>query len=378
MRLFERLCPAPPDWMVPWEDIRATFPWVGRMAETPQDPEYHAEGDVATHTRMAVEALATLPQWRAKPDRDRVRLFAAVLLHDVGKPDVTRTGPDGRLASAGHSGRGEVVARRVLWEQRVPIADREHVAALIKHHQLPLWALERPDLERLAVRASILASNGDLALLATADILGRHCRSRDAETALENIGLFQEYCDDLGVLAEPWPFTSDHARFRYFRTPGRDPRYAAYDDTVATVTIMSGFPGVGKDTWIEAHLADQPVVSLDALRARLGIAPTGDQRPVVAAAYDQARQYLRAHQSFVWNATNVSRQRREACVTLAANYRARVEIVVLEASQETIHTRNSGRARPVPPAVIDRLIDQWESPDLTEAHAIHRNECSAS
>jgi predicted kinase len=372
MRVFDELCPSAPDWTVPWDRIHGEFGWIRRLDGVPQDLIHHAEGDVATHTRMAAQALAALPQWRALPAERRVRLFAAILLHDVAKPDCTRHEPDGRITAPGHSRRGDLIARRVLWELGAPTAWREWVAALVRHHQVPFWALERPDLERIVLRTGLAASNADLAQLATADILGRHCA--DADQVLENIALFVEYCVELGVLDQPWEFASAHARFIYFRTPGRDPRYAAYDDTRATVTVLSGLPGVGKDTWLASSLAaaiaDQPVVSLDALRAELGVGPAGDQRPVAAAAYERARQHLQAKQSFVWNATNVSRQQRDLCVALAAGYHARVEIVALEAPPGVIRTRNRARPAPVPEAVLDRLIGRWETPDLTEAHTV--------
>jgi predicted kinase len=156
----------------------------------------------------------------------------------------------------------------------------------------------------------------------------------------------------------------------YFRTAGRDPRYAAYDDARATVTVLSGLPGAGKDTWVALHRPDSPVVSLDALRDELGIGPGGDQRPVAAAAYERARAHLRARRSFVWNATNVSRRQRDMCIGLAADYHCRVEIVAIEAAPDVLRRRNASRPAPVPPAVIDRLIDRWESPDLTEAHDV--------
>jgi predicted kinase len=324
---------------------------------------HHAEGDVAVHTRMAVEALSSLPEWRARPAGQRVRLFATVLLHDVAKPDcVQRDGE--RVTALGHSRRGELTTRRVLWELGAPIAWREHVASL-----------ERPDLERIALRVSLLAANDDLALLATADIMGRRCA--DPDRVLENIALFREYCDDLGVLGQPWRFDSDHARFMYFRTPGRDPSYAAYDDTGPTVTVLSGRPGVGKDHWIAAHHAGMPVVSLDAIRATLGVGPGGDQRAVSTAAYEQARVHLRAGRSFVWNATNVSRQQRDLCVGLAAAYRARVEITALEARPAVIRSRNRNRPSPVPDVVIDRLIGKWETPNVTEAHSVKCVDTSA-
>lgn len=136
------------------------------------------------------------------------------------------------------------------------------------------------------------------------------------------------------------------------------------------MTVLSGLPGSGKDTWIAAHAADSPVVSLDALRAELGVPPDGDQRPVAAVAYQRARAHLRAGRSFVWNATNVSRQQRDRCVGLAANYWARVEIVALEAPPAVVRSRNRARRDPVPDRVLDRLVDRWQTPDLTEGHAV--------
>jgi predicted kinase len=369
MQVFERLCPSPPQWSVDWEAIWAGFEWIRDLAGVPQDPVHHAEGDVAIHTRLAAQAMAALPQWRALPAQERVRLFAAVLLHDVAKAWCTQTDADGRITAHGHSRHGDLAVRRILWRLGAPVPWREHVAALVRHHQVPFWALERPDLERIVLRVSLLARNSDLALLATADILGRVCA--DTTEVLENIALFREYCSDLGVLDEPWPFASDHARVSYFRTPGRDPRYAAFDDTVATVTVLCGLPGAGKDTWIARHAAGAPVVSLDALRAELGVSPRADQRAVAAAAYERASEHLRAGRSFVWNATNVSRQQRDPCLALAANYRARVEVVAIEAAEATVRARNRTRADPVPDAVLDRLIRRWEAPDLTEAHRVH-------
>jgi len=115
-----------------------------------------------------------------------------------------------------------------------------------------------------------------------------------------------------------------------------------------------------------------PVVSLDRLRAELGVDPGGDQHRVVAAAHEQARAHLRAGRSFVWNATNVSRVLREQCIGLIARYGGRGELVALEAPPEVLRARNRGRAAPVPDAVVDRLVNRWETPDPTEAHRVRR------
>lgn len=368
MRVFDDLCPAPPHWDVRWDDIREAFGWVREMAGVPQDAVFHGEGDVEVHTRMACEALAALPQWRARPAAERVRLFATVLMHDIAKPHCTRTEDDGRITARGHSRRGDLMVRRILWEMGAPVAWREHVAALIRHHQVPFWALERPDLQKIAFRVSLLARNDDLVLLASADILGRICP--DTDELLDNVALYGEYCAEQRCLDAPRAFPSDHARFWYFRKGDRDPDYAAYDDTRCTVTVLSGLPGVGKDHWIAANRPDVPVVSLDRLRTEMGVSPAGDQHAVVAAAHELARGHLRAGRSFVWNATNVSRTQREQCTGLIAGYQGRVELVALEAPPAVLRDRNRGRTAPVPDAVIDRLVRRWETPDPTEGHRV--------
>ncbi|MQY12757.1 hypothetical protein SRB5_28960 [Streptomyces sp. RB5] len=370
MEVFDRLCPTAPGWHVDWPAITAAFPWIRRLEGVPQDAVHHAEGDVAVHTRMAAEVLASLPEWRSRPPADRVRLFAAVLLHDSAKPYCTEHQADGSITAHGHSRHGDLLARRVLWELAAPTAWREHVAALVRHHQVPFWGLERPldDLRRIAYRVSLLASNEDLAVLATADILGRICS--DADEVLENIALYREFCAAEDCLTTPRAFPSDHARFQFFRTPGRDPSYAAYDDTRTTVTVMSGLPGAGKDSWIAANRPGVAVVSLDAIRRELGIAPGAPQRAVAAAAQEAARVHLRRREPFVWNATNVSRQLRDQCTGLIAAYHGRVEIIALEAPPAVLHRRNTDREHAVPRAAVDRMLRRWETPDPTEGHTV--------
>jgi predicted kinase len=367
-RPLAALVPRPPGWTVPWERIEATLGVVRALRGVRQDPSHHAEGDVDVHTRMACEALTADPNWRARPPQARARVFVAVLLHDVGKPATTRPGPDGRLQSRGHSRAGELLARRTLWELGTPIPTREAICALVRHHQVPFWAMERPDAEAIAYRVSLLASNAELAQLAVADATGRICA--DADPTGAHVQLYRDFCAELGCLDTPRTFPSDHARYWWFRHPGRDPDYAAYDDTRLEVTVMSGLPGAGKDHWIARHRADRPVVSLDAVRAELRVDPADDQAPVVAAARERARDHLRAGRAFVWNATNVSRDLRRRVVDLAADYDARVEIVAVEAPPVVVTARNTARTSPVPRTVLDRLVARWEPPDPTEAHRV--------
>src|SRR5690349_4280149 len=115
MEVFDRLCPVGPQWTVQWDEIRAAFDWVRALAGVEQDAEHHGEGDVEVHTRMACEALAAQPEWRSLPAGERVRMFTTVLMHDVAKPYCTQH-VDGRITAHGHSRRGDLMVRRILWE----------------------------------------------------------------------------------------------------------------------------------------------------------------------------------------------------------------------------------------------------------------------
>lgn len=360
-------CPTPPDYAVNWERIKQEFPEVGRLEGCPQDAVHHAEGDVLIHTRMVVEALSTLHAWRALPRLEREIVFTAALLHDIAKPDCTRV-EDGRITSRGHSKRGAIKARTLLWGMGFPFEAREQVAALIRFHQIPFFLIDKPDGRRTLYEVSQSARCDLLALVAEADARGRVCA--DAQRLLDNISLFTQYASEHECLTGPRQFPNDHSRFLYFRREGRDPDYPAFDDTVSEVVMMSGLPGAGKDFWVAENLPDWPSISLDALRREMKVAPTQNQGPVVSRARESAREHLRKRRPFVWNATNVSRQMRELSVNLFAAYNARVRVVYVEASEARLFAQNRERADSVPAEVIRKLTARWEVPDLTEAHRV--------
>ena len=156
------------------------------MRGCPQDPVYHGEGDVWAHVRMVCEALVGMEAWRRLPTTEREIAFAAALLHDVAKPSCTRH-EDGLITSRGHSQRGAIDARHILWDLGVDFAVREHVCALVLYHQTPFHLIERADPQRGAFLISQTARCDLLAMLARADALGRQCS--DQSSILEHVAL---------------------------------------------------------------------------------------------------------------------------------------------------------------------------------------------
>lgn len=370
--LYKSLLDAPdaPDAPFAWEGAIRACAWWQAMVHCPQDVIHHAEGDVATHTRLVMEAMQADLAWQALPPGERGLLLLTALLHDIGKPETTRE-ENGRITARGHAGRGEVMARHLLWGAGdIPFATREAVCALIRFHQYPFWLIERDDARYQALRIAQSARCDHLALLAHADGRGRICD--DQEALLLRVACFHEFCDEQRCLASPYAFPSDHSRFLYFRSEGqRDPDYQAHEaKDVAEFVLLMGLPGMGKDTYIKQHLSHIPVVSLDAIRTELKIDWTDNQEPVLNVAREQTRGYLRRGESVVWNATNLSRDLRGKRVRFADDYRARVRIVYVEVSAAIQRRQNRSRPERVPESAMERMYRQWQIPDLTEAHTI--------
>ena len=145
---------------------------------------------------------------------------------------------------------------------------------------------------------------------------------------------------------------------------------AAFAATKAQMVMMCGLPGAGKDTYVRDHLSSLPVVSLDDLRAAMEVDPTDNQGAVVQAGKERLREYFRRGESFVYNATNINRQRRAPLIGLAADYGVRVRVVYCEAPVDRLLSQNRARAGRVPEAVIRRMSERWEVPSLTEAHRV--------
>jgi tRNA nucleotidyltransferase (CCA-adding enzyme) len=91
--------------------IRQVLPEMEPLYDCPQDPEWHPEGDVWTHTLLVIDEAR-----RRNADLDRARLTTVMLgavCHDLGKPATTAI-IDGRVRSPGHEAAGVEPATRIL------------------------------------------------------------------------------------------------------------------------------------------------------------------------------------------------------------------------------------------------------------------------
>ena len=120
-----------------WDRLIEAIPEIGLMAETPQPPEYHAEGDVAVHTRLAIESCPS----KCDPD-----LLWVALLHDIGKPATTQQNDEGRITAYGHAKLGAKMVGDILDHFDIPAKRRERILWTIRHHTFHhSWQLQKAE-----------------------------------------------------------------------------------------------------------------------------------------------------------------------------------------------------------------------------------------
>ena len=350
----------------------ALFPVLEQAKTTPQDPVYHGEGDVWTHTQMVVAELLVLADFQAASKSEQRILFLAALLHDVAKYRTTVINEDGRIGQPGHSKKGALDARILLWELGLPFAEREAVCSLIAVHQVPFFAFEdnrhghTP--QWLCHSLSWQTNVRLLCALAEADMQGRVCA--DKSRALDNIALLRELAREEGCEQTPKVFANEHTRLRYFQGHEVYPDFALQLPQGSKVTLMCGLPASGKNTWVTQHAGGVPVLSYDDTRQRLGLKYGANEGLVAHTVFEMAKTYLREKQDFVWNATHLSAQMRQKNVAVSLAYDAHVRIAYVEADKATLLKRNQARDSSLSNAKLLQMLKHWEMPSVLEAHQL--------
>jgi tRNA nucleotidyltransferase (CCA-adding enzyme) len=155
------------------------FPLLGRIQSVPQDPEWHPEGDVGTHTMHVVDAAARIAERERLSDDDRTVLLFSAITHDFGKADTTELREkNGRLrwTAHGHAKLGGPLSRTFLAGVGIKAEIVDQVVPLVENH-LAHTAFADPQVHPRAIRrlaARLAPANiKQLAWLIEADYSGR-------------------------------------------------------------------------------------------------------------------------------------------------------------------------------------------------------------
>ncbi len=234
------------------------FPELAALDGTPQDPEWHPEGDVFVHTGLSMDALVRLTAWHEAPSDLRRVLMFAVLGHDFGKPATTHRAlkhDRERWVSPGHAEAGGPLVVAFLERLGSPIELRAPVRALVEnHHAHTHFPAEGPTaaaVRRLARRLDPATIDHLLAVMES-DHRGRPpLISENTERRMRQL---RDAARRLAVdSAAPRPLVLGRDLIALGETPGR--QFAAILHEAFEAQLDGAFTDhAGGLAWLRAHL----------------------------------------------------------------------------------------------------------------------------
>ena len=373
---------------------------LNRYKNTPQDSEWHAEGNVHIHTDMVLTALYNLlandaihlSAWK------RQALILAALLHDIAKPLRTRVslirGIE-RVVAPKHEaiGRSYLAFKLIAFDLSFKVVWT--ILNLVGEHHSPklLMVKNRPAKDFWALSRQV---DTELVYwLEVADMAGRICPDvQQQHLYLDEFQLFSEeykvwgqsltqqirqtlapHLQNLSTASQNYIYA--HALYQMEQGIIIMPEEALattyqYREQHPHLVIMCGASGSGKSTWIADNYPDYVLVSLDELRQQINRNRNSQKNrgQILQAAKQQLREALRSQQGIVWDATNLRTDFRSMLSQLGRDYHALVTLVVFLVPKAVLLQRNRQREYAVPDVVLDKQIDGYQFPTLNEAHQV--------
>ncbi len=365
---------------------------------TPQDNEWHAEGDVHIHTDMVIEETYNIIENEAKHlnDNDKIVLVLSALLHDICKPITTKEKEvfgKNRIVSPKH----EEFGLSYLFYRLNEIIDNEEmfskICNLVGYHQVPKLLVVKDATKEKYFNLARKCSLELIYYLELADMRGRTCV--DKEEQIEYLEFFKSYAEDYGLwknipylkekefiynelndyneLTKKFVFQEFCRQFenKNIFTPEEEiARSFQYRDNYSHLVLLCGISGIGKSTLIGNEYSDYHLISLDNIREELlgSRANHSQERKVLDMAKQILKEKLAKKENIVWDATNYRRDFRNVPLTLGFNYSAFNQIELLNKTKSEILKQNKERKNVVPSDIIDKQIQKFEVPSIEECH----------
>lgn len=370
------------------------FPLLKDFKSTPQDPIWHAEGDVHIHTDMVLYELYQIfdtEQFIPTPDQRQILILAA-LLHDIAKPITTTTDENGRVRARKHEEIGlNYLAFRILELELLPENVIE-ILNLVGYHQKPKLLVIKNEPRYEYLKLANIVNYELMYWLEVADMKGRVCEDLEEQllyldeyiaiTKEELTKPFRYHLSDI-----PASTNGDVGFYRnvvgnYLINHGivdslEQAHSKLYEPSqkYSKFVMIVGISGTGKTTLASAAYPYYNHVSLDKLRSLFTQGSRLRSKEMEGKVIQEAKQMLKDSFHYkanvVFDATNLRRELREQILTLAENYGALTSIHVLMKPKSQILKQNKQRCAEIPEEVIDKQIEKFQLPSRNEAHIVH-------
>ncbi len=180
----------------------SNFPQLNALIGSPQDSNWHPEGDVWNHTLLVVDAACDYRK-QLNDEFKAITLMLGALCHDFGKP-YTLIFEDGRFRNPAHDIKGVFPTQIFLNQCKFSPDIIEQVSKLVKEHLRPMQLYKLKDsiklstISKLAKRINI----DELILVSKSDHKGR--------ITSDNSNTEFPHCDWLESKVKEINFTKEH------------------------------------------------------------------------------------------------------------------------------------------------------------------------
>lgn len=375
------------------EYLGDVFPLLKEFRNTPQDPIWHAEGDVHTHTDMVLHELYQIfntEQFIPTPEQRQILILAA-LLHDIAKPITTTTDENGRVRAKKHEEIGlNYLSFRIL-ELELPTDSVIEILNLVGYHQKPKLLVIKGEPRHEYLKLAKLVDYELMYWLEIADMKGRICQDLEEQllyldeyisiTKEELTKPFRYHLSDIPASAEPevryYRNVVGHSLIAHGVVDSLEQAHSKlYEPSqkYSTFVMIVGISGTGKSTLANYGYPNYHIVSLDKIRGLFNQGPRLRSKEMEGKVIQEAKQMLKTafhHKvNVVLDATNLRRELREQILTIAENYGALTKIHVLMKPKSQIIKQNKQRVAEIPEEVIEQQIAKFQLPHANEAHIV--------
>lgn len=373
---------------------------LNEMESTPQEFEWHGEGNVLIHTEMVLNQCYKLLEKLegSLSEEEQFVLIMGAMLHDIAKPFTTiKKGFDDkiRIISPRHAEKGRSYLALRLGTLGIDFQLQAKILNLVGYHHHPLRFIRK---EKSIGSYRALANQVDpklLYLFELCDLKGRICNDLDEQ--IEQIEMFKLYCQEYGV----WDFKPQRIKWinsireelkehpiqfqeavisQGLRDWESEKIFSPQEAIARTYSMREGYPeftllcgasGSGKSTWVEKNASSETqIISMDKLRKKLtkSRAKQSSNQKVFYQAKEELRDGLRNKRKIIWDATNTRKDTRRALFRLAMDYSAHTTLIGFQASPQQLSERNRSRKHSIPQGALNRQLKQLEWPEMNEAH----------
>lgn len=387
-------------------DLIQTFgvfvPSLHLLVSTPQDSEWHAEGDVHIHTQMVLDELYKEFETtdKALSGETQMELILGALFHDLAKPFTTKCveikGRE-RVCAPRHEPKGRSVLATALVDEGLPWKSLWNIMAMVGSHHEPKHLVIKDRDPGEYLRVSRRVNPEHVSFLERADLNGRVCP--DKKEQLDMIALYEmgsnEYAPSKwqdhwkNYFQDVLENSSKSRRDRIFGEAVRllesgkinspeEAKFLTYQEPVEPpeLVVLCGPSGSGKSSFVENVLKKQEwyheVVSLDGIREELTGHRTDNSMKgeVIQEAKLRLKTGLRPGKRIVWDATNIRKDHREQICQTGFDYKALVTLIVFQETSNDYSIRNQKRSYAIPKSSLQSQIENWEWPEVDEAHRV--------